>query len=109
MQSTNEMPLLTGQRDPREKRWFVYLAFLFPACAGFMFGYDIGACSGAKSSLKSFMDVSDLLDATITAASLIGATLGSVLVFYVVSCPALTQRRTQCCCRAAPRGGGRRD
>eukprot|EP00966_Prymnesium_polylepis_P076195 1766090-Prymnesium_polylepis.1 len=81
--NTNEMPLLKGVRDPREKRWFVYLAFIFPACAGFLFGYDIGGASGAVNSLKSFIDVDDVLSSTITSASLMGATLGSMLVFVV--------------------------
>jgi len=73
----------TALQNKREKRWFVYLAFLFPAFAGFMFGYDIGAASSCINSLKSFMDVDDLLSSLLTSASLIGATVGSCVVYVV--------------------------
>ena len=34
----------------------VYVAFLFPALAGFLFGFDIGATSGAVESLLGALD-----------------------------------------------------
>ena len=44
------------QLDPENQRidWLITsLAFLFPALGGALFGYDIGATSGALVSLKS--------------------------------------------------------
>ena len=67
--TTNDVPLLVDARDPRERRWFVYLAFIFPACAGFLFGYDIGAASSCINSLKAIMQIDDLRSATLTSAS----------------------------------------
>jgi len=69
--------------------WFVYVAFLFPAFAGFLFGYDIGGASGAVASLNavsnstSGAELSKLETSVFTSASLMGATAGSVLVFWI--------------------------
>jgi len=61
---------------------FVYIAFFFPACAGFLFGYDIGAASGAVESIKSLVSVSTVMNSLLTSSSLIGATVGSIIVFW---------------------------
>jgi len=64
---------------------FVYLAFLFPAMAGFLFGYDIGSTSGAVRSLRLLVgfEAKGMWTSATTSASLMGATLGSVLAFWV--------------------------
>ena len=73
----------------RRSNWFVYVAFLFPALAGFLFGYDIGGASGAvrsldvKSNATSGIPLHDIENALYTSASLMGATLGSILVFWI--------------------------
>ena len=69
--------------------WFVYLAFCFPAFAGFLFGFDIGGASGAVDSLANLYntthgtELSTLETSVLTSASLFGATCGSVLVFWI--------------------------
>ena len=57
---------------------FVYLAFSFPALAGLLFGFDIGATSGAVHSIGQVFTLSTSQRALLTSASLIGATIGSV-------------------------------
>ena len=79
----NHEPLLLPGAGQRERRWFVYVAFIFPACAGLLFGYDIGAASGAIGGLQKLANLSGVMNSVLTAASLMGATLGSVMVFYV--------------------------
>lgn len=82
MQSTDATnPLLYAERHPSERRWFIWLAFTFPAFAGFLFGYDIGAASSCIISMKTFLPIDEILSATLTSSSLMGATLGSMLVF----------------------------
>ena len=66
----------------------VYVAFLFPALAGFLFGFDIGATSGAVESLLGALDgdlrhSSPLLVGTLTSSSLFGAFAGTMVVFVV--------------------------
>ena len=44
----------TTSPSPREVDWFMTaLVFLFPAIGGLLFGYDIGATSGALVSITS--------------------------------------------------------
>ena len=79
-----EGPLIRPQRSDL----LVYVAFIFPALAGFLFGYDIGGTSGAVQSLDQLAKtrgapLGDLENALYTSASLIGATVGSVLVFWI--------------------------
>lgn len=66
----------------------VYAAFLFPALAGLLFGYDIGAASGAVSSLSALTtgnhgEPNALGQSMLTAASLFGAFVGSLLILAV--------------------------
>lgn len=84
------------QLSPQQRRQpLVYVAFLFPAFAGFLFGYDIGATSGAVGSLAASLPVdSDTLQfytSLLTSASLIGAFAGTFVVF--VAGPPLGRRR----------------
>ena len=62
------------------------MAFLFPAFAGFLFGYDIGATSGAVSNLGSMLHGAAGFDAgqqsLLTSSSLIGAFAGTFIVFF---------------------------
>ena len=59
----------------RRSNWFVYVAFLFPALAGFLFGYDIGGASGAvrsldvKSNATSGIPLNDVENALYTSHS----------------------------------------
>ena len=66
----------------------VYVAFLFPALAGFLSGFDFGATSGAVESLLGALDgdlrhSSPLLVGTLTSSSLFGAFAGTMVVFVV--------------------------
>ena len=63
----------------------VYLAFLFPALAGLLYGYDIGSAIGAVVALSdsNVPPLTPLGSALLTSASLVGALLGSLLVFHV--------------------------
>ena len=65
--------------------WFVYLAFCFPALAGFLFGYDIGGASGAVTSINHQFNstLSAYETSLLTSASLIGATGGSVAAIWL--------------------------
>jgi len=66
-------------------RWNLFITFLTPAFAGFLYGYSIGAISGSVDSwafgrdppLKTF-DISVL-----TSASIAGATVASTFAFYI--------------------------
>jgi MFS family permease len=59
------------------------------AQAGFLFGYDIGGASGAVASLDALSNsttgapLDTLLTSVFTSASLMGATAGSVIVFFI--------------------------
>ena len=71
----------------------VFAGFLFPALAGLLFGYDIGAASGALLSLQAsaLSSASPLLSSVLHSASLVGAVLGTLATFGVAS--ALGRRR----------------
>lgn len=66
----------------------VVLPFLFPALGGLLFGYDIGATSGATISLQSpelsgitWFNFSAVELGLVVSGSLYGALLGSLLVY----------------------------
>ncbi|CAI9106843.1 OLC1v1006076C1 [Oldenlandia corymbosa var. corymbosa] len=66
----------------------VVLPFLFPALGGLLFGYDIGATSGATISLLSpelsgtnWFNLSPVELGLVVSGSLYGALLGSLLVY----------------------------
>ncbi|KAI3896909.1 hypothetical protein MKX03_002580 [Papaver bracteatum] len=68
----------------------VILPFLFPALGGLLFGYDIGATSGATISLQSpelsgttWFDLSSIQIGLVVSGSLYGALIGSVLVYPI--------------------------
>ncbi|GKV32942.1 hypothetical protein SLEP1_g41505 [Rubroshorea leprosula] len=68
----------------------VILPFLFPALAGLLFGYDIGATSGATISLQSpqlsgttWFKLSAIQLGLVVSGSLYGALLGSLLVYPI--------------------------
>ncbi|CAH9074910.1 unnamed protein product [Cuscuta europaea] len=66
----------------------VLLPFLFPALGGLLFGYDIGATSGATISLQSaelsgttWFNFSAVQLGLVVSGSLYGALLGSIIVY----------------------------
>ncbi|XP_073024107.1 D-xylose-proton symporter-like 3, chloroplastic [Primulina eburnea] len=66
----------------------VILPFVFPALGGLLFGYDIGATSGATISLQSpelsgttWFDLSAVQLGLVVSGSLYGALLGSLIVY----------------------------
>ncbi|KAL6906305.1 hypothetical protein ACP4OV_003906 [Aristida adscensionis] len=66
------------------------LPFLFPALGGLLYGYDIGATSGATISLKSstfsgttWYNLSSVQTGLVVSGSLYGALIGSVLAFTI--------------------------
>jgi sugar porter (SP) family MFS transporter len=68
----------------------VILPFLFPALGGLLFGYDIGATSGATLSLLSpelsgttWFNLSAVQLGLVVSGSLYGALLGSILVYPI--------------------------
>nr|DAD19249.1 TPA_asm: hypothetical protein HUJ06_020712 [Nelumbo nucifera] len=70
--------------------WAIILPFLFPALGGLLYGYDIGATSGATISLESstlsgitWYNLSSVEIGLIVSGSLYGALIGSVLAFTV--------------------------
>lgn len=68
----------------------VILPFLFPALGGLLFGYDIGATSGATISLQSpelsgtaWFNLSAVQQGLVVSGSLYGALFGSIIVFPI--------------------------
>ncbi|KAJ0792142.1 putative major facilitator, sugar transporter, major facilitator superfamily [Helianthus annuus] len=68
----------------------VILPFLFPALGGLLFGYDIGATSGATLSLQSpelsgttWFNFSAVQLGLVVSGSLYGALFGSILVYPI--------------------------
>ncbi|CAL4915804.1 unnamed protein product [Urochloa decumbens] len=66
------------------------LPFLFPALGGLLYGYDIGATSGATISLKSstfsgttWYNLSSVQTGLVVSGSLYGALIGSVLAYTI--------------------------
>ncbi|XP_061368454.1 D-xylose-proton symporter-like 3, chloroplastic isoform X2 [Gastrolobium bilobum] len=68
----------------------VIIPFLFPALGGLLFGYDIGATSGATISLQSpelsgitWFNLSSIQLGLVVSGSLYGALLGSLLAYNI--------------------------
>ena len=64
----------------------VLVAFIFPALAGFNFGFDIGSTSGAVQQLRgvdSELNASPLLVGLLTSGSLFGTVCGTALSFVL--------------------------
>ncbi|XP_047310199.1 D-xylose-proton symporter-like 3, chloroplastic [Impatiens glandulifera] len=68
----------------------VIVPFVFPALGGLLFGYDIGATSGATISLQSpelsgitWFNLSAIELGLVVSGSLYGALLGSILVYPI--------------------------
>ncbi|KDP42213.1 hypothetical protein JCGZ_02943 [Jatropha curcas] len=109
---SSKEPLLTGRRlgfdveysageeagslvpDATQQEAFswssVIFPFLFPALGGLLFGYDIGATSGATISLQSaelsgttWFNLSAVQLGLVVSGSLYGALLGSLLVYPI--------------------------
>lgn len=84
-------PLLARERVDEAYTWrSVALPFLFPAVAGSLYGYDIGATSGAAVSIVSerlsgtdWYDLTSLETGLVVSGSLYGALLGSFLAFKI--------------------------
>ncbi|XP_057456137.1 D-xylose-proton symporter-like 3, chloroplastic [Lotus japonicus] len=84
-------PLASDAKYQEEFSWSsVILPFLFPALGGLLFGYDIGATSGATISLQSpelsgitWFNLSSIQLGLVVSGSLYGALLGSILAFAV--------------------------
>ncbi|KAJ8439853.1 hypothetical protein Cgig2_003919 [Carnegiea gigantea] len=83
-----------GGQEATEQEEFswssVILPFLFPALGGLLFGYDIGATSGATISLQSpelsgitWFNLSAIQLGLVVSGSLYGALFGSILVYPV--------------------------
>eukprot|EP00249_Psilotum_nudum_P010830 c22796_g1_i1 orf=183-1709(+) len=82
--------LLGGRTSIEYKTSSVIVAFLFPALGGALYGYDIGATSGAILSLKSaslsgtdWYNLSSVQIGLVESGSLYGALVGSLLVYTV--------------------------
>ncbi|KAL3146782.1 hypothetical protein ABBQ38_014764 [Trebouxia sp. C0009 RCD-2024] len=84
-QAENESP----SPATREVDWLMtFLVFVFPAVGGLLFGYDIGATSGALVSITSertsgtdWYSLSPFLSGLVVSSSLFGALAGSVGAF----------------------------
>ncbi|KAF9665554.1 hypothetical protein SADUNF_Sadunf16G0135100 [Salix dunnii] len=84
-------PLATDATIQEVFSWSsVILPFLFPALGGLLFGYDIGATSGATLSLQSpelsgisWFSLSSVQLGLVVSGSLYGALLGSLLVYPI--------------------------
>ncbi|KAF6137845.1 hypothetical protein GIB67_040553 [Kingdonia uniflora] len=68
----------------------VVLPFIFPALGGLLFGYDIGATSGATIALQSaelsgttWFNLSSIQLGLVVSGSLYGALIGSILVYPI--------------------------
>ncbi|KAK1396802.1 D-xylose-proton symporter-like 3, chloroplastic [Heracleum sosnowskyi] len=68
----------------------VILPFLFPALGGLLYGYDVGATSGATISLQSpklsgttWFNLKPFQIGLIVSSSLYGALLGSILIYPI--------------------------
>ncbi|XP_011035266.1 PREDICTED: D-xylose-proton symporter-like 3, chloroplastic isoform X1 [Populus euphratica] len=84
-------PLVTDTTNQEDFSWSsVILPFFFPALGGLLFGYDIGATSGATLSLQSaelsgisWFNLSAVQLGLVVSGSLYGALLGSLLVYPI--------------------------
>lgn len=90
-QITSSESDLRGIRAGDKKMLFLF--FIFPAIGGLLFGYDIGGTSsafltGSASSpayqghtLAKAFDMTDFMQGLVTSLSLVGAIIGSLIVF----------------------------
>ncbi|KAB1225880.1 D-xylose-proton symporter-like 3, chloroplastic [Morella rubra] len=86
-----DVSLVSDARNQEDFSWFsVILPFLFPALGGLLFGYDIGATSGATISLQSpelsgttWFNLSAIQLGLVVSGSLYGALLGCLLVYPI--------------------------
>lgn len=88
-------PTIAAPPGLRSAPPLVLIAFLFPALAGFNFGYDIGSTGGAIVALgaepgATALASDPLARGLLTSGSLIGAVLGTALCFPLA--PALGRR-----------------
>ena len=87
---------LLKPRPTAGARRLVYISFVFPALAGMLFGYDIGTTSGALLNVActlsheqptgggcDYFDGRAALYGVLTSASLSGAFIGTLVVFWV--------------------------
>ncbi|KAF3443476.1 hypothetical protein FNV43_RR13158 [Rhamnella rubrinervis] len=96
-----------------EFSWFsVILPFLFPALGGLLFGYDIGATSGANISLQSpelsgisWFNLSAVQLGLVVSGSLYGALLGSLLVYPIADFLGTEEEGTYHCSCTIPSWG----
>lgn len=88
---TEVQPLLAKRDTDESYAWSaVILPFLFPALGGLLYGYDIGATSGADISLESaelsgtdWYTLSSIANGVVVSGSLFGALIGSIIAFNV--------------------------
>eukprot|EP01018_Ginkgo_biloba_P034383 Gb_38531 [translate_table: standard] len=86
-----KQPLIGPKESPELFTWSsLIFPFLFPALGGVLFGYDIGATSGASVSLKSaelsgttWYNLSSIETGLVVSGSLYGALCGSIIAFNV--------------------------
>lgn len=84
-------PFITPVETKEVFTWSsLILPFLFPALGGLLFGYDIGATSGASVSLQSaelsgttWYNLSSIQAGLVVSGSLYGALCGSIIAFNV--------------------------
>lgn len=84
-------PLINTSRTYEEySAWAAIFPFLFPALGGLLYGYDIGATSGATISLESstlsgttWYNLSSVEVGLVVSGSLYGALIGSGLAFTI--------------------------
>ena len=86
--SPDDTVCLISQTVRRRTPPLVFVAFLFPALAGFLFGFDIGAMSGAVHHLSASPGAERLRNSPfftglLTSSSLGGAVLGTIACSYV--------------------------
>ncbi|KAH9316493.1 hypothetical protein KI387_025120, partial [Taxus chinensis] len=87
----NQQPLIgRGESEDSYTVSSVIFPFLFPALGGLLYGYDIGATSGAEVSIESaelsgtnWYSMSSIENGLVVSGSLFGALIGSIIAFNV--------------------------
>ena len=59
--------------------WFVYIAALFAALGGLLFGYDTGVISGALIFIKREFGLTTAGEEVVVSGVLLGATIGAIV------------------------------
>jgi len=82
-----ERSALVAPKDPASSkehpRWRIYVVFLAPAFAGFLYGYSIGAISGSVESVASANGgLSAFSNSALTVSEVTGALIASIAAFY---------------------------